>query len=85
MSNVNKTSVSLATGLLRAVEEVLAPEQSSSDFIEEAVRHAIIKRQFLSKDINARDRARASGRYTDSDEVLRGLEAILKDREKGRR
>jgi predicted transcriptional regulator len=84
MSNVNKISVPLDPDLVRAIEEVLAPGQSVTGFIEEAVRLAVIKRQFVRKGINARDQARASGRYTDSGQVLRNLEAVLKDREKGR-
>lgn len=82
MSNIHKTRVSLDPGLLRAIEEVLAPGQSVTDFIEETVRLAVIKRQFVRRGINARDQARALGRYTDSEQVLRGLEAILKDCEK---
>lgn len=84
MSNVSKTSVSLDIDLVRAVEEALLPGQSVAGFVEEAVRGALIRRQFIRKAAKAADLARASGHFVSSEQVLGRLRAILEDRAKRR-
>ncbi len=69
-------------------ESVLAPNETLSQFIEQAVRDQVAlrkaNRDFLQRAMASRERAHATGRYRSADEVINGLQTLL-DEERLRR
>lgn len=64
-------------------EGVLAPDETRSQFIEQAVRSQIALRKanhdFLQRALASRDQARITGNYHSADEVMKGLQKLLHD------
>jgi len=84
MNDPNKTNIAIDTRLLRAVEQITAPGQSVTRFIETSVAEAV-RKQFLMRGLVSGRRARLSGRYVSVEEVLDRLTEILNDRTEGER
>jgi predicted transcriptional regulator len=74
--------------LRRAAEASLRPGETLSAFLEGAVRETIERRQaqnaFIERGLASRERARRTGRYHSSEDVLRGLERKLKSAKRSR-
>lgn len=83
MSSHARKSISLDAKLLREVEGLLEPHMSVTQFVEAAVERAVSRRRFLKKGVEAGERARISGEYISSAEVLGCLAEILAKREDG--
>ena len=76
-------SLRVEPGLRRAAERLLMPGETLSSFLESAVRDTVDRRQaqesFIARGLASRDRARRTGRYISSEDVLRHLEKRLAD------
>lgn len=81
MKTATFPSLRVEPALRQAAEEVLQEGESLSGFVEAAVRAQVRQRQeqaaFIARGLAARDRARQTGRYVSSDEVLKRLESRL--------
>jgi len=80
MSSRARKYIPLDAKLLREVERLLEPDMSVTQFIEAAVDRAVARRRFLKKGVEAAERARISGHYISSAEVLSCLAEILAKR-----
>lgn len=71
----------VSSPLRRAAESVLRPDETLSQFMEDAVRSQVALHQtqpdFLARGLAAEERAQASGRYRSADEVIDGLRQTL--------
>lgn len=67
--------------LRKSVEALLSPGETVSTFVEQAVRDMVERRQadatFGERALAARERARTTGSYRSSSEVLKSLHAQL--------
>lgn len=74
-------SLRVHPALRKAAERVLEPGETLSAFLEVAVRETIDRREehnaFVARGLASRERAKKSGDYVSSDEVLAGLETRL--------
>jgi predicted transcriptional regulator len=80
--SANFPSLRVEPELRKAAEQLLEPGETISAFMESAVRETIDRRKaqnaFIERGLASRDRARRTGEYFSSAEVLRGLERRLR-------
>lgn len=78
-------SLRVAPELRAAAESVLEAGETLSSFVEHSLRVQIERRQsqreFIARGLAARDEARRTGEYFESDGVLAELDAMLDDAE----
>lgn len=67
--------------LRRAAEGVLQDGESLSSFVEQAIRESIERRlaqsEFIARGLRSREDARRTGKYVNSDAVIKRLEKML--------
>lgn len=89
MKSATIPSLRVEPELRHAAEEILEEGESLSSFVEQSVREGIIRRrlkaEFLTRGLQSRDRAQASGSYIAADKVLDRLESMLADAKAARR
>lgn len=72
--------IRVTSALRREAEDVLAPDESMSSFVTEAVTMAVTRRKlrqaFIDRGLASRDNARQRQMYRPAEEVLAELEAI---------
>ncbi|MDM0068359.1 YlcI/YnfO family protein [Variovorax sp. J31P207] len=74
-------SVRVEPELLEEVEKLLSEGESVSEFVEAAVRSAVRQRrnqaEFVARGLQSLARSKQTGRFVESDEVLRKLDDKL--------
>lgn len=79
--------IRVTSALRREAEGVLAPDETMSSFLTEAVTEAVTRRKvrqaFIERGLASRDEARQRQMYRPAEEVLAELEAIA-DRYEGK-
>ncbi|WP_243050120.1 hypothetical protein [Dyella sp. RRB7] len=63
------------------MKKALGGGSEVSDFVERTLRRELARREAVVRGVEAGKRARLSGRYFSSDEVLKALEEIVSDAE----
>lgn len=85
MKTASIPSLRVDPALRHAAENVLEEGETLSGFLEQSLRINIerrnLQREFISRGLAARDEARRTGIYTDPDEVLKELDAMLEQAE----
>ena len=88
MKTASFPSLRAAPELRQAAEDVLQQGESLSSFIEQSLRaqiaHRRLQQEFIARGLLARDEARVTGEYFDSDAVLGELDDRLSRAEAGR-
>jgi len=81
-----RSRITVDRSTLEAAKAALREGETLEQFVELTIRQAAGRRQakddFLSRALAAGERARQSGQYRSSDEVIAILEAILNSRSK---
>lgn len=67
--------------LRQAAEQILQEGETLSNFVEQAIRESIVRRQsqqaFIARGLRSRDEARQTGKYVSADAVIGRLEKML--------
>lgn len=81
MKTATFPSLRVEPELRQAAEQVLDDGESLSSFVEQSIREGIerrlAQREFVARGLRARDDARRTGRYVESDAVIGRLERML--------
>jgi hypothetical protein len=81
MKTATIPSLRVDAALRQAAEDVLQEGESLSSFVEHSVRAQIERRrtqeEFIARGLASRDKARRTGRYISSDEVVKTLASRL--------
>lgn len=85
MKSATFPSLRVEPELREAAEKALTPGESLSQFVEEAVREKIRRRQlqddFIARGLESLREAERTGEYYSSDEVLSELDDIIRESE----
>jgi len=67
--------------LRRSAESLLNKGETLSSFVIDSIKDSIknrqLKKEFIDRGLQSRDKSRASGEYYDADSVLKELKAML--------
>ncbi len=81
MKTASIPSLRVAPALRQAAEAVLGEGESLSNFVEQSIRESIerrlAQREFITRGLASRDKAKQSGKYVSSDAVVGRLEKML--------
>jgi predicted transcriptional regulator len=81
MKTATIPSLRVEPELRHAVEKTLYKNETLSNFIEQALREQVKRRQlqdeFISRGLASRDKAKRTDEYYDADDVLDGLNILL--------
>ena len=85
MKTANIPSLRVEPELRHAVEDALHDDETLSNFMEQALREQVKRRQlqneFIARGLASRDKAKRTGEYYDAADVLAGLDSMLSSAE----
>ena len=85
MKTANIPSLRVEPELRHAVEDALHDDETLSNFMEQALREQVKRRQlqneFIARGLASRDKAKRTCEYYDAADVLAGLDSMLSSAE----